>query len=227
MGLTPPCFLNKIKKMCSFVLEGFPYYWLHWSISWWCGRYEYKCTKYRRQECRTVWQNQCNGRRGRRRRRSTEEEQEEVEGEVVNRYQEEDPSEEKIKWRTDRGFIDSKTEEEKLLLPELANRRSKQMKKQKAIDGQQSNWAVNQTTVKPIGLDFGKKVRGRGHVGGNKLARGKRSPRGPPYWLQPENNLVVDDPPPPEVSDLIIVVLPFRNNSLWVYIETFTTIPLL
>ena len=88
------------------------------------------------------------------------------------------------------------------------------MKKQKAIDGQQSNWAVNQTTVKPIGLDFGKKVRGRGHVGGNKLARGKRSPRGPPYWLKPENNLVVDDPPPPEVSCLIIVVLPFRNNPL-------------
>ena len=88
------------------------------------------------------------------------------------------------------------------------------MKKQKAIDGQQSNWAVNQTTVKPIGLDFGKKVRVRGHVGGNKLARGKRSPRGPPYWLQPENNLVVDDPPLPEVPCLIIVVLPFRNSSL-------------
>ena len=143
-----------------------------------------------------------------------EEEVEVVEGEVVNRDQEEDPNEEKIKWRTDRGFMDSKTEDEELLLPELANRRSKQMKKQKAIDGQQSNWAVNQTTVKPIGLDFGKKVRGRGHVGGNKLARGKRSPRGPPYWLQPENNLVVDDPPPPEVSCLITVVLPFRNNPL-------------
>ena len=133
--------------------------------------------------------------------------------EVVNRDQEEDPNEEKIKWRTDRGFIDSKTEEEELLLQELANRRSKQMKKQKAIDGQQSNWAVNQTTVKPIGLDFGKKVRGRGHVGGNKLGRGKRSPRGPPYWLQPENNLVVDEPPPPEVSCLMIIVLPFRKNG--------------
>ena len=141
--------------------------------------------------------------------------QEVVEGEVVNRDQEEDPNEEKIKWRTDQGFIDSKTEEEELLLQELANRRSKQMKKQKAIDGQQSNWAVNQTTVKPIGLDFGKKARGRGHVGSNRgNRRGKRSPRGPPYWLQPENNLVVDDPPPPEVSCLIIVVLPFRNNPL-------------
>ena len=30
-------------------------------------------------------------------------------------------------------------------------------------------------------------------------SRLKRSPRGPPYWLNPQNNLVVDDPPPPEV----------------------------
>ena len=32
-------------------------------------RYQYKCTDYRRQECKNVWQNQCNG-RGRRKRRS-------------------------------------------------------------------------------------------------------------------------------------------------------------
>ena len=38
-------------------------------------------------------------------------------------------------------------------------------------------------------------------VGARKQSRLKRSPREPPYWLNPENNLVVDDPPPPEVSD--------------------------
>ena len=38
-------------------------------------------------------------------------------------------------------------------------------------------------------------------VGARKQSRSKRSPREPPYWLNPENNLVVDDPPPPEVSD--------------------------
>lgn len=33
-------------------------------------KYQYKCTKYRRQECREVWQNQCNGKRKGRRKRS-------------------------------------------------------------------------------------------------------------------------------------------------------------
>jgi len=31
-------------------------------------QYKYKCTDYRRQECKNVWQNQCNGKKGRRRR---------------------------------------------------------------------------------------------------------------------------------------------------------------
>ena len=57
-----------------------------------------------------------------------------------------------------------------------------------------SNWAVNQA--------------GKGHnmsqmgVVARRQNRLKRSPREPPYWLNPENNLVVDDPPPPEVSAL-------------------------
>ena len=47
--------------------------------------------------------------------------------------------------------------------------------------------------MEPIGHTMGVVAR--------RQRRLKRSPREPPYWLNPENNLVVDDPPPPEVSD--------------------------
>ena len=76
----------------------------------------------------------------------------------------------------------------------------------------QFNWAVNQTgegiTIGQLGgvdehLGEMWELEGgnlKHMMGARRQKRVKRSPRGPPYWLNPANNLVVDDPPPPEVS---------------------------
>ena len=74
----------------------------------------------------------------------------------------------------------------------------------------QLNWAVNQTQFGKIG-GIEENIGGMEELdgwnwehmlgaGARRQKRVKRSPRGPPYWLNPANNLVVDDPPPPEVS---------------------------
>ena len=99
-----------------------------------------------------------------------------------------------------------------LSLLESAKSNSKQKSPKEVLLEHQFNWAENQTALGQIGIGgIEENIRGMGELeGGNwkhmmgagarRQKRVKRSPRGPPYWLNPANNLVVDDPPPPEVS---------------------------